>query len=116
VWLAVLRWVGHGLAFVGVVLGAISPKAGVGGATAWVPTTATVAAAVAAYAAWARYEYQLVGYLRTVDSLEWMRTRRETSGKTDAAADDDFIAQCERIISDEDKEWAMEWAKPKSSG
>lgn len=53
-----------------------------------------------AYAAWARYEYQLVAYLPTADPLDRIRTRDEASGSTDSAADDGFVAQRERIISD----------------
>jgi hypothetical protein len=110
----IVQGVGLALSIIVVVLGAVSLKAGVGRATAWVPTTATVAAAVAAYAAWARYEYQLNAYLRTADALDWAVTRREQLKPTDAAADDDFVAECERIISDENKDWVTEWARPES--
>jgi hypothetical protein len=111
--LRLVKWLGLGLSVIAVVLGALALKAGVGRATAWVPTTATLAAAMAAYAAWARYEYQFVAYLRTADALEWILTRRETSGGSDAA-DDEFVAQCERIISDENKDWVTEWARSPS--
>jgi len=112
--LAVVKGAGVGLAVLAVVLGAVSAEAGVGGAAAWLPPTATVAAAVAAYAAWARYEYQLNAYLRTAESLESLLAHREAVGGSDTAADDDFVARSERIVSDENKEWVTEWAKPQA--
>ncbi len=112
--LAVVKGTGLALAVLAVVLGAVSLKAGVGGASAWLPATATVAATVAAYAAWARYEYQVTAYLRTAESLESLLTQRYALGGTDAAADDDFVAHCERIVSDENKDWVTEWARPQS--
>jgi hypothetical protein len=113
--LAVVKGMGLVLAILAVVLGAVSLKAGVGGASAWLPATATVAAAVTAYAAWARYEYEVTAYLRTAESLESLLTHRDAlGGGTDAAADDDFVAHCERIVSDENKDWVTEWARPQS--
>jgi hypothetical protein len=49
--LAVIRWVGVALVILAVVLFAVVLEVGVAAAAAWVPTIATVAAAVAAYAA-----------------------------------------------------------------
>jgi hypothetical protein len=107
----VLTGLGLALSIAVLVLGAISVKAGVGPATAWVATTATVAAAVAAYAAWARYEYQVVSYLRTADALKWAVARRPHTEASDASSDDDFVAECERIIADENKDWVTEWSR-----
>jgi hypothetical protein len=112
--LAVVKGMGVVLAILAVVLGAVSLKAGVGGASGWLPATATVAAALTAYAAWARYEYQVTAYLRTAESLESLLTHRDAMGGTDAAADDDFVAHCERIVCDENKDWVTEWARPQS--
>ncbi len=112
-WLTLVKGMGLALAVLAVVFGVVSLKAGVGGA-AWLPPIATVAAAVAAYGAWARYEYQSIAYLRTAESLELMLVHRRVFGDTDAAADDDFVARCDRIVSDENKDWATEWAKPQS--
>jgi hypothetical protein len=112
--LTVVKGMGFALSVLAVVLGAVSLEAGVGGATAWLPVTATVAAAVTAYAAWARYEYQVTAYLRTAESLESLLTHRDALGGADTAADDDFVAHCERIVSDENKDWVTEWARPQS--
>ncbi|MFH8349948.1 DUF4231 domain-containing protein [Streptomyces sp. NPDC018045] len=95
------------LAATAAVLGAISGAFGSDWATAWVATVTTVAAAVTAHAAAARYAYQEVEFSRTAMELESLAARR--AGEADAGTDDAFVGQCERVISAQNEGWMAKW-------
>ena len=73
----------------------------------WVPVVTTVSGALAAHIAATRYEFLLVEYARTAAQLERLRDGRQTLTDPDQAAyaDDEFVAQCERVISDQNEAW-----------
>ena len=105
-----LRWLRGAeftLAGAAVIAAATAGSLGVKGVAAWVPVITTVSAALAAHVAAARYEFLLVEYARTAAQLERLRDRRHplTDPGQAAHADDEFVAQCERIISAQNEAW-----------
>ncbi|MGC9667521.1 DUF4231 domain-containing protein [Planosporangium sp. 12N6] len=101
--LAQFRRVEVTLAAIGVVLGAIAvvrPDRSLG---VWIAVVTTVGATLAAHVAAARYEYQLVEYLRTADELARLR---RAAARTDSPAElDVLVQQCERVISIQNEGW-----------
>ncbi|MGH3857587.1 MAG: DUF4231 domain-containing protein [Pseudonocardiaceae bacterium] len=91
------------LAAVGVVLGALAASFAAWGFSAWIAVITTISAAVAAHVGAARYEYQLIEYLRTADELS--RLRRDATATTSPAELDELVVQCERIISIQNEGW-----------
>ncbi|MFD7663189.1 DUF4231 domain-containing protein [Streptomyces sp. NPDC059788] len=95
------------LAATAAVLGGVSGAYGSDWATAWVATVTTVVAAVTAHAAASRYAYQEVEFSRTAMELESLTARR--TEEADAATDDAFVEQCERVISAQNEGWMAKW-------
>lgn len=73
----------------------------------WVPVGTTVAGAVSAHAAAARYEYLTIEYLRTASELERLASRRGTAA---GLSDDDLVATAERVISIQNEGWMAKLA------
>jgi hypothetical protein len=71
--------------------------------SAWIAVVTTISAAVAAHVGAARYEYQLIEYLRTADELSQLR--RDAAATTSAAELDQLVVRCERIISIQNEGW-----------
>lgn len=94
-----------GLAAVGVALTATAGITGTNAATAWVAVLTTVSVAAAAHATAERYEYQQLEFTRTADELERLRVGRRPGASP--AADDAFVAACERIISIQNEAWMV---------
>ncbi|NHC16328.1 SLATT domain-containing protein, partial [Motilibacter deserti] len=73
-----------------------------------------VGLSVASYAAFARYEHNVVSYLTTVNALTRLRQRwQATQGRP--GADADYVRECERVISVETQGWMAEWRKTTTS-
>lgn len=72
--------------------------------SAWVGVATTIGAAIAAHAAAERYEFQQVEFTRTVDQLEYLRSRYLVGPRSEATADT-FVAECERVISIQNEGW-----------
>jgi hypothetical protein len=100
------------LAVTAVVLAAVAGTIGIKGAGQWVTVVTTISAALAAHMAAARYEYMLVEYSRTAAQLERLRDGREPLDDPDQTArtDDAFVAECERVISDQNEAWMAKLA------
>jgi hypothetical protein len=96
------------LSVLGVVLAAVAATLEVTAAAAWLTVLTTVSAAVTAYAAGSRYEYQLVEYLRTASQLDRLRVGW-VAVKRDRAADDGFVADCEQVVSVQNEAWMAKW-------
>ncbi len=97
-----------GLTVSGIVLSATVatyPELGLGG---WVAVAMTIGAAVSAYSAAGRLEYQLVEYLRTADELR--RILRNSAEATTAAGTDALIRDSERVISIQNEGWMAKLA------
>ena len=92
----------------GALLAALAGALGLGALAAWVAVVTTVSATLTAHAAAARYEYQLVEYLRTAAELERLRGRRPAPG--DQAGEDDFVRRCESVISIQNEGWMAKWS------
>ncbi|SEG40435.1 Protein of unknown function [Thermomonospora echinospora] len=93
------------LGALGAVLGALAGAFAVAQAAAWVAVATTVAVAVATHSAASRYEYQELEFSRTADQLERLLARRTAMGGGDPEADDEFVAECELVISAQNEAW-----------
>jgi conflict system pore-forming effector with SLATT domain len=98
------------LAVSGVVLGALAASFAPWGLSAWIAVVTTISGAVAAHVGAARYEYQLIEYLRTADELS--RLRRDAAATTSSDELDELILQCERIISIQNEGWMAKLSAP----
>jgi hypothetical protein len=92
---------------VGAVLAAVGATWELSSATVWVPVLTTVAAALTAHTAAARYEYLLVEYLRTAAELERLRSRYLSSAGRGGSEsiEDEFVEACEHVISVQNEGW-----------
>jgi hypothetical protein len=112
-----------GLTLIGAGLGAVAASLGGDSAAdvvgAWVPVATTVAVAVTAHAASARYEQIAVTYLQTARQLDRL-VRRWQLERAEAAAqapenDAELVRACEDVISLENQAWMARWnASPES--
>lgn len=103
-----------GLGGLAVILGAVSSNK----TAPWVAVITTVIATLAAYLyAW-RYQYMVVSYLATARKLSALRARWRTSGKSDADTADrnQFILECEGVLSAENKAWMTELNRRDATG
>jgi SMODS and SLOG-associating 2TM effector domain 1/Protein of unknown function (DUF4231) len=91
------------LAVAAAVLGALAASLAQWNLGAWIAVVTTVSAAVTTHVGAARYEYQLIEYLRTADELS--RLRRDAAATTSPADLDQLMVQCERIISIQNEGW-----------
>lgn len=91
------------LSAAGVVLGGLAASLAEWGLSAWIALVTTISASVAAHVAAARYEYQLIEYLRTADELS--RLQRDASATASPAEVDELVVRCERIISIQNEGW-----------
>jgi uncharacterized protein (DUF1786 family) len=96
------------LGALGVVLGAAASAFAVDQVSAWVAVVATVTAALSSHVAAARWEYQLVEYLRTADELERMREDWSFTDRTEEAADR-LVERCEHVVSIQNDGWMAKW-------
>jgi hypothetical protein len=71
----------------------------------WLPVITTISAAIAAEAAFQRYSVLAVEYARTTAELERLLRDRRTMTMHDAKADDEFVADAERVISQQNEAW-----------
>jgi hypothetical protein len=92
------------LAVAAVVLAALGGIVAEDALAVWVPVVTTVAAAVTAHAAAARYEYLLVEYLRTAHALRRLRDRQGTARNL---SDEELIRRAEGIISSQNAAWLV---------
>jgi hypothetical protein len=56
----------------------------------------------------ARWEYQLVEYLRTADELERMREDWSFADRSEEAADR-LVDRCEHVVSIQNDGWMAKW-------
>jgi hypothetical protein len=106
------RTVGDLLGITAVVLAAAAAAFQVGGLAAWVPVVITIGTSVAAYVAAARYDHQIVEFLRTSQRLDHLRKAYLENPGSSAA---DFIDACEAAISIENQGWMAHWDAPEQS-
>jgi hypothetical protein len=98
------------LAATAALLSAAAGAFGTDQAAAWVATVTTVAAAVTAHAAAARYAYQELEFSRTAAELESLLVRRTAACHAALDNDDAFVERCELIISAQNEAWMAKWA------
>jgi len=97
------------LGLLGAALGGVAAVAGAALA-AWIAVVATVGAGLAAHVAAARYEFQLVEFLRTAERLRQLRRAADMPGCTDAerAA---LALRAEDVVSVENEGWMAKLAQ-----
>jgi hypothetical protein len=103
-----------GFGALAVILGAVSSNM----TAPWVAVITTIIATLTAYLyAW-RYQYMVVSYLATARKLSALRARWRASGKTNADTADrnQFILECEGILSAENKAWMTELNRRDATG
>lgn len=104
--------IGLSLGVFAIVLGAL----GLTGWTAgWIAVISTIAASITAFAYAGRYQYLIISYQTTANKLERLRVLWESKGKTDTDTKErnEFILECEEVISIENSAWMAEMAKQK---
>jgi SMODS and SLOG-associating 2TM effector domain 1/Protein of unknown function (DUF4231) len=98
-----------GLSIAGLLLSFASTVSGQQGFLLWAPVIATIIAAVAAHSAVQRYAALSEEYARTYDQLQRIKLTHQRTSDTDPAAaqnaDDDFVAEAERVISIQNESW-----------
>ena len=90
------------LAGVGVLAAAAAAIWETDSVAVWVPVLTTIGAALAAYGAAERYDFQVVEFLRTADQLERLRDRR---GPAAAMSDEELVRAAEQVISIQNDGW-----------
>jgi hypothetical protein len=110
------RAVEFALAMLGVILGAVAAATKINAIGAWVAVVTTVAAAITAHIAAARYEHLVITYLSTARQLRARVTEWgvSTDRSSDAAAR--LIGECEDIISRENESWMAAWTRDEGEG
>jgi hypothetical protein len=98
------------LGCVTVLLGAGSSAFQVERAASWIAVISTVSAAVVAYSAASKYEYQELEFLRTADELERLLADWQRSGDRTAQAADTLVSRCEQVISVLNDGWMVKWS------
>lgn len=100
------------LGAVAVVLGYLVSTEGVN-AGVWLSVITAVTTSLTAYLYSRRLQYLVISYLAAARNLEALRARWGTSGKTDSdtAERNQFILDCENLLSAESTSWMSEWFK-----
>ncbi|MFF4505980.1 DUF4231 domain-containing protein [Streptomyces sp. NPDC001401] len=108
--ITLLRRAEAGLGALGVLLGALAGTFEVEQAAAWVAVATTASAAITAHGMAANYSYQQVQFTATAADLEDAVARwYADADRTGPAAEDDFVAHCERVISVLNDTWMAKW-------
>jgi hypothetical protein len=100
-----LRTVGDLLAVVAVVFAGVAASFDMAGLAAWVPVATTAGTSVIAYVAAARYDHQIIEFLRTAQQLDGLLGSRTDTPIGNAA----FVDSCEGVISIENQGWMARW-------
>ena len=100
-----LRTVGDLLAVVVVVFAGVAASFDVAGLAAWVPVATTAGTSVIAYVAAARYDHQIIEFLRTAQQLDGLLGSRADTPTGNAA----LVDACEDKISIENQGWMARW-------
>jgi hypothetical protein len=108
--LSLVRTAEAALGVLAVVLAAVAATQQLSRAAAWIAVVTTVTAALTAHAAAARYEYQMIEYLRTAAELERLRALRDRFVGKGIEGEDDFVQQSEHVISIQNEAWMAKWA------
>lgn len=93
----------------------LSAAAGILGAeliATWIAAVTTVATAVTAHAAAARYSYQELEFARTAAALERLLARRAIAAAHDPSSNDEFADRCEEVIAVQNEAWMAKWSAP----
>ncbi len=102
----------------GLILGVVATILGAIGSTTgwtagWIAVISTITASITSYAYANRYQYLIISYQTTADQLERVRALWQVKGKKDADTKErnEFITQCEQVISIENSAWMAEFTK-----
>ncbi|TFG50129.1 MAG: DUF4231 domain-containing protein [Anaerolineales bacterium] len=102
--------IGLSLGIIAIFFGAASST---GWTAGWIAVISTIAASITAFVYAGRYQYLIISYQKTGDRLERLRSSWESRGKTETDTDErnEFIRECERMISIENSGWMAEMIK-----
>jgi hypothetical protein len=78
-------------------------------AAAWVAVVASVSTATTAHAVAQRYAYQQLEFTRTTQELERLLERWDRIPEASAEFADEFVAECEGVISIQNEAWMIRW-------
>lgn len=98
------RFVEATLSLAAAVLAAVVGVVPSARAAVWIAALASAAIAVTAHVGASRYEYQQIEFTRTAGELDRLLVERSLRG-SDQQADDEFVANCERVISIQNEAW-----------
>jgi hypothetical protein len=105
------RGLEYALSLIGAVLGAISVTTRTDAVAAWVAVVTTVAAAITAHIAAARYEHLVIAYLTTARQLRFLVREWRNGGDGSPLAAGRLIGECENVISRENESWVAAWSR-----
>jgi SMODS and SLOG-associating 2TM effector domain 1/Protein of unknown function (DUF4231) len=91
------------LAGIGVILAGIAATYTEWAVGAWIAVATTIGAAIGAYSASGRLDYQIIEFLRTADELR--RLRRAAQETDDLDELDRLVQESERVISIQNEGW-----------
>ncbi|MCM2388699.1 DUF4231 domain-containing protein [Streptomyces albipurpureus] len=106
---ATARRVQLALGALGALLGALAGAFGLQHAAAWVAVVATVGTAISVHALAAKYDYQHIEFTRTAAELQRLLGQRRLASEGDPLSEDDFVNQCEQVISILNDAWMAKW-------
>lgn len=108
--LALVRRLELCLGVAGVTFGALAGALNWGWAAAWVAITTMLTAALGAHAQASKYEYQQIEFARTTAQLQRLLAGwRHSSSPRDGTAEDEFVSDCEQVISVLNEAWMAKW-------
>jgi hypothetical protein len=109
--LALFRSIEYALALLAAGLGAVAAAAKIDALAAWVAVVTTVAAAVTAHVAAARYEHLVISYLATARQLRFLVRSWGAAADRGPAAVARLVRDCEDVISRENESWMAAWTR-----
>lgn len=105
-----VRWGELALAAIAAILGLAGAVLAADPAVVWVATVTTIAAAVTAHGAAARYDHQQLEFSGAATELDNLLARRAARAEHTAWSDDEFVRRCEQVIATENQAWLAKWA------
>lgn len=109
--LTAFRTLEFGLGVASALLGAIAAATRADSVAVWVAVITTIAAAITAHIAAARYEHLVISYLSTARQLRFLiRTWRDATDHSPTAAAT-FVRECEDVVSRENESWMAAWSR-----
>jgi len=117
--LKMCQWAAAGLTAIAALVSGIAGFFHAEWIGAWVAVATTIAGAIVAHAAAARYEHNVLAYYSTAQQLQSLRDQYldvVNKGAATPPTFDEFVHRCEEVISIENQAWMADWQKSGNSG